>query len=553
MARLAPVHSGYTIINGSGTGTNGGRIDVWVEYSLGSASVTGNYTPVTAYFYAALNPSYTSSTSNVTGLNSSFSVGAAAGEGVADGAYDFTSSSVVNLLGSFSGNIPHNSDGTKKISVTGSFTTLSSYISGGSVSGSVTLPTIDRESTVKASNANIGAASTVTVTRKNSSFTHAIAYRFGSLSGYLNGAGNPVSAETKLSAKSLSFTLPESFYAQIPNDKTGTCTLSCKTYSGSKQIGTAQTCTFTVGTDKTLCAPGVSGTVEDSNAATLALTGDKNVFIRGKSNALCTISATAKNSASVKTKTIGGTAVSGSSRTVTGIEADAVVFSATDSRGYTTQYKKTLSVVPYVQLTCNASVKRTTPTGSDATLTVKGQCYKGSFGAVTNALTLTCKVNGKTVTVSPEIAQNNTYAVSVQLSDLPYTQSYQVKVTAADELSAVTKTLTLKTGQPVFDWGQNDFQFHVPVYFPGNTMTLGDKDMDNLVPGAYCITTDHPVDTGVGVIQVGALLDIPYLGDLRCRLQVIFPRDSTNLYIRHKWLGTWHSFTKLEGGSNETN
>jgi hypothetical protein len=109
MARKTPVHSGYTIINGSGTGTNGGRIDVWVEYSLGTQSVTGNYTPVTAYFYAALNPSYTSSTSNAAGLNSSFSVGGVAGQGVANGAYDFTASSKVNLLGSFSGNIPHNS------------------------------------------------------------------------------------------------------------------------------------------------------------------------------------------------------------------------------------------------------------------------------------------------------------------------------------------------------------------------------------------------------------------------------------------------------------
>ena len=35
MARTTPVHSGYTIINGVGSGTNGGRIDVWVEYKLG--------------------------------------------------------------------------------------------------------------------------------------------------------------------------------------------------------------------------------------------------------------------------------------------------------------------------------------------------------------------------------------------------------------------------------------------------------------------------------------------------------------------------------------
>lgn len=544
MARKTPVHSGYTIINGSGTGTNGGRIDVWVEYSLGTQSVAGNYTPVTAYFYAALNPSYTSSTSNTAGLNSSFSVGGTAGQGVANGAYDFTASSKVNLLGSFSGNIPHNSDGTKKVSVIGSFTTLSSYISGGSVSATVTLPTIDRESTIKATDAVIGAVSTVTVSRGSSSFTHSVAYAFGDLSGYLNKAGNPVSTETKLTAQSIPFTLPESFYAQIPNQKTGKCTLTCKTYSGSKQIGTAQTCTFTVGTDKNLCAPVVSGTVEDSNPATVALTGDKNKLVRGKSNALCTITATSQNSASIQTKAIGGTTLNGNSRMITGIDSGSVIFAATDSRGYTTQHKQTLTLIPYVQLTCNPSVKRTTPTGSDAVLTVKGQCFQGAFGKVDNTLTLTCKVNGKTVTVQPTLSQNNTYAVSVQLTELDYTQSYPVEVTAADALSTVTKTLTIQTGQPVFDWGQKDFRFNVPVYFPGNTGALQGRDIDDLVPGAYCITTDCPVDTGLGVVQVGALVDIPYLDNQNCRLQLIFPRDSTDVYMRHKWLGTWHSFMR---------
>ena len=56
MARTVPVHTGYTIVNGTGTGPNGHRIDVWVEYLLGQAEMAGNCTPITAYFSAALNP-----------------------------------------------------------------------------------------------------------------------------------------------------------------------------------------------------------------------------------------------------------------------------------------------------------------------------------------------------------------------------------------------------------------------------------------------------------------------------------------------------------------
>ena len=36
MARTTPINSGYTVVStGVGTGTNGDRIDVWVEYLIG--------------------------------------------------------------------------------------------------------------------------------------------------------------------------------------------------------------------------------------------------------------------------------------------------------------------------------------------------------------------------------------------------------------------------------------------------------------------------------------------------------------------------------------
>lgn len=144
MARSTPVNSGYTIVNGAGTGINAERIDVWVEYKCGAENVVDNYTPFTAYFYAALNPSYTSTTQNVSGLNSTFNVDGKAGTSVTNGSYDFTSSSKVNLLGSYTGNITHGADGSKSVSITGSFTTLSSYISGGNISVTVELPKINR-------------------------------------------------------------------------------------------------------------------------------------------------------------------------------------------------------------------------------------------------------------------------------------------------------------------------------------------------------------------------------------------------------------------------
>ena len=156
MARTTPVHTGYTIVNGVGTGTNGHRIDVWVEYKAGTANIAGNYTPVTAWFYAALNPGYTSTTAYAGGLNSSFFVNGTQAEGVSGGDYDFSSADNVHLLGSFQGNIPHNADGTKELTFQGSFTTNSSYISGGSIQKTVSLPAIPRAAAVTAAAAILG-------------------------------------------------------------------------------------------------------------------------------------------------------------------------------------------------------------------------------------------------------------------------------------------------------------------------------------------------------------------------------------------------------------
>ena len=144
MARTTPVNSGYTIINGSGTGSIGYRIDVWVEYKVGAGDVINNSTPFTAYFYAALNQNFASTVSNATGLNSIFQVNGQGGTGVTSGAYDFTSPSKVNFLGSYSGIISHNADGSKSVSIVGDFITTSSDISGGNISATRTLPQINR-------------------------------------------------------------------------------------------------------------------------------------------------------------------------------------------------------------------------------------------------------------------------------------------------------------------------------------------------------------------------------------------------------------------------
>ena len=370
--------------------------------------------------------------------------------------------------------ISHLTDGSKTVTVE---LNLKGYTSGGgggsgwSVADSreITLTHIPRASTIGAADAYIGAVSTVSVVRRSTAYTHTVAYSFGSLSGYLDAAGSHSDTAVKLTQSSIPFTLPAAFYEEIPNAKSGVCTLTCKTYSGTTQIGDAQSCTFTATAKKALCAPQVSGTVVDTNAETVALTGDENKLVRFMSAARCTITATAKNGATIAKKTIGGTTVSGTVRTITQPETGTVAFTATDSRGYKSTATAEAELVPYVKLTVNAVAKRTDPTSGNAVLTVTGNCYNGSFGLLDNTLSLRCSVNGTDITLETE-QQENTYTASCPLSGLDYTTSHTLTVTAEDALSSVSKTVTLGRGIPVFDWGEEDFCFHVPVAVPELTV-----------------------------------------------------------------------------------
>lgn len=381
--------------------------------------------------------------------------------------------------------IEHNDDGSKSISIelTGNrytgfrfYTISDKYGSGWYVNDSKTiaLTTIPRASTIGATAANIGEVSTITVTRKASAFTHSIQYKFGSVTGYIKADGSVQSSEVKITALSIPFTVPTSFYAQIPNATSGTCTLTIKTYSGSTQIGEAQTATFKATASKAACAPSVSGEMYDTLAATVNLTGSEYKLIRYCSKVACTITANAKNSASIKSKKIGDTEVTEDTLYISNIETDTVDFSATDSRGYTTTVSVKRTMVNYIKLTNNVQLVRNDPTSGKATLTIWGDYFNGNFGVADNTLSVKYRLKqasgayGEYQTVSASI-DGNAYEVVVPLEGLDYEYAYTAQVVVADALNSVTKAVTVSQGIPVFDWGEKDFRFNLALLFTTNS------------------------------------------------------------------------------------
>jgi hypothetical protein len=377
------------------------------------------------------------------------------------------STNTTKTLASGSTVIAHNADGTKSFSFSFSQQFDISYSGVGwigtkSGSGSGTLSTIPRTSNVSSTNANIGENITITINRASSSFTHTLTYAFCNLTGTI---------ATKTNATSISWTLPTSFYAQIPNDKASWGRIICQTYSGNTLIGSSE-CRFDVYVKESANKPTISATVKDINETTKALTGDENKLIKYYSTARFSATTSPKNSATIKTisciyngKTFSTNNPSANSWTdsFSGSESGSYQFGVIDSRGFSNSVTVTKTLINYVKITCVLKVSNPTADGK-CTLTISGNYFNGSFGATNNTLMVQYKMNGGDWTKATATLSGNTYSATVNLTGLDYTQSYTFQAKATDKLAnATTNNQTVKS-TPVFDWGKNDFHFHVPVY-----------------------------------------------------------------------------------------
>lgn len=127
--------------------------------------------------------------------------------------------------------IPHNSDGTKTVSLRLNVDIGVGGYGSAEYSWNYQLATIPRASPISASAGVIGSAMTLTIDRKSSGFTHTVRY---------NWQGNTGTVGTGIGT-STSYTPPLTFASNIPNSTSGTITFYCDTYNGSTLVGTSQT------------------------------------------------------------------------------------------------------------------------------------------------------------------------------------------------------------------------------------------------------------------------------------------------------------------------
>lgn len=225
-------------------------------------------------------------------------------------------------------------------------------------------------------------------------------------------------------------------------------------------------------------APILAPTVEDVNQTTLALTGESGNLVKYYSKVAVKTGAQAVKGASLvrQSVTCGSRTLTGDG-TLEGVESGTIVVSATDSRGNTTTKTVERKLVGYVRLSC--TLGQGTPDASGRyDLEVAGACFYGSFGEVDNTLTVEYRYRaqgtenwGAWTAVDRTTPMGFTYVAHATVEGLDYQTAYEFQARAADALEQVESGVQVVKASPGFDWGKDDFAFHIPVYIQGVKVT----------------------------------------------------------------------------------
>lgn len=341
-------------------------------------------------------------------------------------------------LGSTTVRVPHNTDGSKTCTLSAAYrlnaTISGSYIGTMETSASVTLDNIPRASSISSITSSVSMdgnhSVSVGISSASASFNHKIQINLAGTARYISGI---------VSDRTITYKIPKSWCSYLPNAVSGTATAYLYTYSGSTQIGSPKSATFTV-------------TVPDDVKPTIGgLTAERidngvptawGLYVRSKSKAKLKMTGTAGSyGSSVQSMSIsGGGYSSASSELTTGTlnTAGTNTFTATvtDSRGRKSTGQTSISVVDYstpaiTGYTVNRCLDNGTANDDGTYLSVKAAgTYASCSGKNTMAITVKYRPVGGSW--SSETALASGTAKVIGGGEIDVNKSYETDISITD-------------------------------------------------------------------------------------------------------------------------
>lgn len=370
---------------------------------------------------------------------------------------------------------------------------------------------------------------------------YSIEYEFGDLTGVIvdNMLFSSVPA-------TITWKIPLAFAKEIPyaTSKTGKL-ISYYTFAGKKEVNYTSTFVAKIADD---AVPKIDSTVATTDAISLQLSGNTSTIINGVSNVQINLYASPTTGAYIKDKWCQNppnyySGKHGTTQTFIGHNNGVFKFGATDTRNRSATKTITLAAIDYKSPTISIDGIEINTSGV-ATIDISGTWFKGSFGKVSNDITVSYryKLNSSSSwgswTAIPNAAKNNdgTFSATVTKSGLSYTETYNFEARVQDAINTVSSKEYIAKSLPVFDWSADDFNFNVPV------SVLSPTDSNNPATKQY-------VDSLVSTLteQYSSIIDIVYpVGSIYMSINAA---DPSTLFSGTSW-------EKLEGrfllGSNST-
>lgn len=324
-------------------GINGNHYRLRVDWEA-EQNISGNYSTVICHMYLeqdryySLNIGSRSSTTTIDGVGLNYSSAAINNDG-----------GTTVSLGTVSRTVPHESDGTKTISISSNFY-INATIKGVKYtyiyadSGSITLNTIPRKSAVSCpAEVNVDSSLPITISPHSSAFRHTLTYQLA--------GGNVQSIGTQLGGGVHSWSTA-GLARQMPETAKKTCTITCITYSGSTEIGRETASCQMIVPDNASYKPVLKDTdIKISDAAGYHTTYGS--YVQGKSRLRIVLSAAGKEGSPIRsgTVTVGETTLNGLDVTTPPLSERgnvAVKATVTDGRGHpSAEASRTITVLPY--------------------------------------------------------------------------------------------------------------------------------------------------------------------------------------------------------------
>lgn len=301
--------------------------------------------------------------------------------------------------------------------------------------------------------------------------------------------------------------------------------------------GTAQTVDIIGATQRVLtiigCNPSLNPTVKDIKPETLALTGDENTFIRYESMAEFAINAVASKHATIVSQSVtcGSKTISNLPYgVIQDVESATFIFDITDSRNMGASSSVFKNLIEYVKPTCYQKVEMllTGETSAAVKISVNGSYYNGAFGLADNSFLYQVRHTdnsgnmGEWFTIDADVTfDGESYELEVILSGFDYGKAYTFQSRVIDKLNTVQSAQYTIRYLPIFDWGETDFNFNVPVNINAEEISMHDntvlrynKEAKNTVlsggggniylrPGGSNNTSAETIFYGNGEIKLG--------------------------------------------------